>query len=302
MGKHGRNATANPIYSYHERRLDAMQEGYGTTKKRLGSDSLRDTDHCCLSLQPARDPVITPEGYLYDREAILEGLLHQKREIARKMKEYERQRSAHEREQGELEAAAQRDRIEAFAKQEKSVAVGINDHFKERDQELSHASKQLAQPRLHIHTTSGKKEAALPAFWLPSLTPDAKPTLISKPDEQTRCPMTGNVLKIKDLISVKFTPIDPTDKNVLFKEERWKCPITHTVFKKGTEAYVLRPSGRVVSKECVEKVIRPEMVDPISGEKLKESDLIPIKNGGTGFAASGAKLEVKVTGPSLATS
>ena len=34
-----------------------------------------------------------PQGYLYDKEAILEYILHQKREIARKMKEYERQKN-----------------------------------------------------------------------------------------------------------------------------------------------------------------------------------------------------------------
>ena len=36
---------------------------------------------------------IRPQGYLYDKEAILEYILHQKREIARKMKEFERQKN-----------------------------------------------------------------------------------------------------------------------------------------------------------------------------------------------------------------
>jgi len=30
-------------------------------------------------LQPCRDPVITPHGYLYDKEAILEYILKKKR-------------------------------------------------------------------------------------------------------------------------------------------------------------------------------------------------------------------------------
>lgn len=33
----------------------------------------------------------SPDGYLFDKEAILEYILHQKREIARKQKEYEKQ-------------------------------------------------------------------------------------------------------------------------------------------------------------------------------------------------------------------
>lgn len=38
----------------------------------------------------------SPDGYLYDKEAILEYILHQKREIARHMKEYERQKRKEE--------------------------------------------------------------------------------------------------------------------------------------------------------------------------------------------------------------
>lgn len=77
------------------------QEGYGLVSKRLGVDSLPEIDHCCLTLQPARNPVITyvlfslfsffvngvelapltkarPDGFLYDKEAILENIIHQK--------------------------------------------------------------------------------------------------------------------------------------------------------------------------------------------------------------------------------
>jgi nitric oxide synthase-interacting protein len=67
-------------------------------------------------LQPCHDPVVTPDGYLYDREAILECLLHQKKEIARKTKEYEKQKTEQKREQEELAEAEQRAKEEAFFK------------------------------------------------------------------------------------------------------------------------------------------------------------------------------------------
>ena len=38
----------------------------------------------------------SPDGYLYDKEAILEYIIHQKKEIARKLKEYERQKQSQE--------------------------------------------------------------------------------------------------------------------------------------------------------------------------------------------------------------
>ena len=36
--------------------------------------------------------VLRPDGYLYDKEAIVENMLHQKRDIAKKLKEYEKQK------------------------------------------------------------------------------------------------------------------------------------------------------------------------------------------------------------------
>lgn len=38
-----------------------------------------------------RDPVISPYGYVFDREAVLEYYLEQKKENARKLKEWEKQ-------------------------------------------------------------------------------------------------------------------------------------------------------------------------------------------------------------------
>ncbi|CUT99185.1 nitric oxide synthase interacting protein [Echinococcus multilocularis] len=51
-----------------------------------------------------------------------------------------------------------------------------------------------------------------------------------------------------------------------------------------TRCFVLRPSGAVVTREVVEKIIRKEMIDPISGTKLAGSDLIEVRVGCGGFA------------------
>ena len=42
------------------------------------------------------DPVITPDGYIFDREAILEYMVAQKKMIAKKTKEWEKQNAAEE--------------------------------------------------------------------------------------------------------------------------------------------------------------------------------------------------------------
>ena len=49
---------------------------------------------------------------------------------------------------------------------------------------------------------------------------------------------------------------------------------------------VLKTSGNVVCMECVNKFIRKDMLDPINGAKMKESDIIQLIRGGTGFSGS----------------
>jgi hypothetical protein len=44
-----------------------------------------------------QDPLITPEGYLYSREALLENLLQQKKAIKKKMAAYEAQQQDEQR-------------------------------------------------------------------------------------------------------------------------------------------------------------------------------------------------------------
>ena len=91
MTRHGKNCTAGAVYTYHEKQKDSKRSGWGSQKARLSKDSIKDFDCCCLTLQPCKDPVVTKEGYLYEREAILEYILHQKQLIAKKIKEYEKQ-------------------------------------------------------------------------------------------------------------------------------------------------------------------------------------------------------------------
>lgn len=122
MTRHARNCTAGAVYTYHEKKKDAAASGYGTNTQRVGKDSVKDFDCCCLTLQPCRNPVITyvsygiylfvyfclheyfchnlycyrKHGYLFDKESILEYILTKKREYARKLKEYEKQKQKKE--------------------------------------------------------------------------------------------------------------------------------------------------------------------------------------------------------------
>lgn len=58
-------------------------------------------------------------------------------------------------------------------------------------------------------------------------------------------------------------------------------------------------SGDVVTLECVEKLIRKDMICPITGQRLKESDIIVMQRGGTGFAATGLQMQATKEGAAM---
>ncbi|XP_068612788.1 nitric oxide synthase-interacting protein-like [Brachionichthys hirsutus] len=299
MTRHGKNCTAGAVYTYHEKKKDTAASGYGTQSIRLGKDAIKDFDCCCLSLQPCRDPVVTPDGYLYEKQAILEYILHQKKAIAQKMKAYEKQKQA-QKSNNRLESKSEeRERVEKFKKRENSiVSKPINPFISGTStvSEKGRADGTSAESSSDSHAGSSK---SLPSFWIPSLTPESKPTLIKKPSKAVLCPMSGRAIKMNELITVRFTPLDSSLDRValLTRQDRYVCAVTRDVLGNSVPCAVLRPSGAVVTQECVEKLIKKDMVDPLNGEKLHDKDIILMQRGGTGFAASGVDLHAKEARP-----
>ncbi|KAK2916369.1 hypothetical protein Q8A67_000743 [Cirrhinus molitorella] len=298
MTRHGKNCTAGAVYTYHEKKKDTASSGYGTQSVRLGKDAIKDFDCCSLSLQTCRDPVITGDGYLYEKEAILQYILHQKTEIAKKMKAYEKQKRALKSEGQQESTSEERERAEKFKQRENNIVSKPINPFtsgKSKDGESQKASTSSSSS----DTGESSSAPTLPSFWIPSLTPEAKPTLLKKPSKTVLCPMSGCPLKMSDLISVRFTPLDPSLDRValLTRQDRYVCAVTKDTLGNSVPCAALRPSGAVVTMECVEKLIRKDMVDPVTGDKLKEKDIIPIQRGGTGFAGSGVDLKAKEARP-----
>ncbi|XP_001354354.2 nitric oxide synthase-interacting protein homolog [Drosophila pseudoobscura] len=305
MTRHARNCTAGAVYTYNEKKRDAAESGYGTNAQRLGKDSVKSFDCCSLTLQPCRNPVITKQGYLFDKEAILQYIVTKKNEYSRKLKEFERLRRVEEEEITQEANCKQQARMERFVNSEKPTTTP------------AHKSSPVEQPVLPAPSTSAAAIAAsengsisnmangnqkkLPAFWLPSECPNAGAAKAKKPDATIYCPVSSQPLKVKDLIDVKFTPIKDGDtkKSLIAKEVRYMCPITHDALSNAVPCAVLRPTGDVVTLECVDKLIRKDMVHPLTDRKLKEKDIIPLQRGGTGYATTNDKLSAKEQRPML---
>jgi hypothetical protein len=75
----------------HFRYAEKVQAGVGSITQRLGADSQQPFGHCCLSLAPVEDAVMTPSGHIYEREAILEYLLMKTKELKKQARLFEQQ-------------------------------------------------------------------------------------------------------------------------------------------------------------------------------------------------------------------
>lgn len=157
MTRHAKNCTAGTVYTYHERKKDTKKSGYGSKAVRLGKDSVKDFDCCSLTLQPCREPVVTPDGFLYDREAILECLLHQKTEAARKMKAFEKQKKKQEAEEvGKLEDK-ERSKVESFVSMEKRITTKPTNAFT-TSKDKSAAGPSVVQEDQIPSTSNGEQK------------------------------------------------------------------------------------------------------------------------------------------------
>ncbi|XP_008328711.1 nitric oxide synthase-interacting protein [Cynoglossus semilaevis] len=300
MTRHGKNCTAGAVYTYHEKKKDTAASGYGTQSIRLGKDAIKDFDCCCLSLQPCQDPVITPDGYMYDKQAILEYILHQKTEIAKKMKLYEKQKKEQKSTSNLESKSGERETVQRFKTMENSIVSKPINPFVSGQKKGSEVAKPASSSAESSSGSSASSSSqSLPSFWIPSLTPEAKPTLLKKPSKTVLCPMSGRPIKMNELIDVRFTPVDPSLARValLTRQDRYVCAVTRDVLANSIPCAVLRPSGAVVTMECVEKLIKKDMMDPMTGDKLSDRDIIPLQRGGTGFAGSGVALRAKEARP-----
>jgi len=288
MTRHARNCTAGAVYTYHEKKKDAQASGYGTNAQRLGKDSVTNFDCCSLSLQPCRNPVITKDGYLFDKEVILEYIIAKKNEYSRKLKEYERLKKKEADELVNKKAEESEKKVQTFLKNENNIISKPIDGFKSEPSTSS------------ISNMANGKDKVLPSFWVPGQTPHAQKSQLQKPDSTIYCPVSGKQIKVKDLIDVKFTLVkDDDNKSIHTRENRYMCAVTHDILSNSVPCAVLRPTGDVVTLECVEKLIKKDMIHPLTSKKLLEKDIIVMQRGGTGYALTNEKLEAKAERPAL---
>ncbi|KHJ83308.1 hypothetical protein OESDEN_16995 [Oesophagostomum dentatum] len=99
-------------------------------------------------------------------------------------------------------------------------------------------------------------------------------------------------------MEVKFTPIPREDGERKTSKVRYMCAVTHDALTNTTRCAYLKKSKNVVTWDVVERLIKKDWTDPITGEHMTESDIIELQRGGTGYAATN-EVKAKLLRPQL---
>ncbi|MCP9265234.1 Nitric oxide synthase-interacting protein-like [Dirofilaria immitis] len=313
MTRHGKNATASAVYSYSERRKDAKESGYGTLHQRLGADS--ESFMIVKSIQIAND--LNSQGSC---SGILSGT---EKENARKLKEWEKQCKKEEEEAERERHLDEELRLKKFKEAEgtpahpgvkreidtdwPTISAGAAPSGSRTNKRKILKSGRSSGKRLkedEISNVAGEKAKEYPSFWIPQLNPTAE-VKIEKPASfiyraTCFCPLSGRPLKIRELMPVKFTimPDDSGNRSLIARKVRYMCPVTHDALTNTTRCAYLKTSQSVVTMDCVEKIIRKDMIDPLNGKPMKSDDIIELQRGGTGYASTN-EVEAKLVRPQL---
>lgn len=238
-------------------------------------------------MKPCKAPMVSKQGYIFDREAILEYIVTRKSAYKKDMKEWEKQKKMLETALSQKKEAAHDAKVNQFLAEETSV-TGSRAIFSKATSEEKALANAIAQTTRYDHKS-------LPQFWMPR--EDAEPTMKPKPTSEIKCPISGKPIKMKEMVAVSFTPIEDGGTIAGRSDNtRYMCPLSRVTLTNSTSCVVLRPSGKVIAAECVKEFIKKDMIDPFKEVKLTEDDIIKLQSDGTGFGASAkvAKVETAV--------
>jgi len=275
MSRHSQHSNDRSYFTYKER----VEAGFTRTKKDiLSSDAFLPFGHCCLSLKVPKDPVATPDGYVYDREAILEALVQQKLDAQEGQKLFDEQELRKDRQTKQEKQEAQAKEIQDFQDHDMGTSTVDTRH---RTDPKEPDSKKLRKGELLQIDKAKLREKS---FWAKEATPTAAPAELKQVDKSSRCPMSGKKLRVKDLVSIKF---DVTDQK-LFDGGGGRgvfcCAVTKSSINH-QQAVLLKPSGQVVLESVLKDCVYKDGRCPVTGVAVGPQDVIKLKQGGSGFAA-----------------
>ncbi|GMH26911.1 hypothetical protein Nepgr_028754 [Nepenthes gracilis] len=279
--RHSKNNNDLAIFTYDEKR----KLGYGTQKERLGKDSIKPFDACCLCLKLVIDPLCCQRGHIFCKECILECLLAQKKDIQRQLAAHAAQQKQEKGEEEERLMMQKERELDEFNQQNHSAMPRYNDKNYAHGKNDFHGANS-------VKVTSYEEEAlkTMKAFWLPSATPEAA-VKVEAPSTSTICPEGKEKLKLKSLFPIHFTEESNFGRKSSALDRACICPSCKATLTNAMALVVVSSCGHVFCKKCAEKFLAIDKVCLVCNKPCKERNLVSLEKGGTGFAGHDDHLE-----------
>ena len=206
-----RNNTTQSSLTYYERSLLRNPNA----AKRIGGESFKPLDACNLCLSTVSDPVACQQGHLYCRECAISNLITQKAGIEVQKRELEAWQAGEELEKEEARRKARERVVSDFerglglgssssipaaggssrpglmsnGKLEEKVGAKAGERFTFNASAMESAASQAEEQalrKIEMEQAEARK-AKLPAYWLPSLAPEARALPLKDVKLQTTC-------------------------------------------------------------------------------------------------------------------
>jgi len=284
------HSRSHPYNTHTERqRCDS-----GSLKVRLGTDSQLPFGYCSISIHPVDDPVVSPSGHIYSREAILQYLLNKMQEIKDQQTSYENQQHSRERQEVLKKEEETLKDASKFVETNDGVANVVK--RKATDAELQNSDLELRKKKIDEKERDVKMEELKKVnYWITQFTPSSDPAEIKEPPKRPSSPFSGRPLRAKDLIPIELirdSSISNNSSIVQFLCHVSKKNITNQ------KVILLKNTGALMIESVAQELAYPTMTCPITSKKFSKKDILEIVPAASAFSSSG-KVEASKYRPTI---
>jgi len=227
-------------------------------------------------------------GHIYSREAIVSYLLAKNQEIKEARLKHEAQLST-DRDRSVLTRRASEDRrlVEFVKKDGCPAQISKEEHGTSHKRSLGRIINTETEDELR---TSLKRTS----YWLSEAQPQYTAEAIedevrnNPPARRPSSPMSGRPLRMKELIPITLQ----RENLVAGKEGKCICALSGKAITT-QQVILIKKTGVVMIKEFYENLAKSSHVCPVTSKKFKDKDVISLKKGTSGYAASGEVIAKK---------
>lgn len=266
----------------------------GSLKTRLGTDSQLPFGYCSISVHPVNDPVVSPSGHIYSREAILQYLLNKMQEIKEQQTLYEKQLHENERD----EYLKKEEEILKDANKFINTNDGVSNVVKRKatDAELENSYIELRKKKIDEKERDEKMEELKSVnYWITQFTPSADPAKIKEPPKRPSSPFSGRPLRAKDLIPIELIKDSSQSKDR--STVQFLCHVSKKTIT-NQKVILLKNTGALMIESVAQDLAYPTMICPITTKKFSKKDILEILPAASGFSSSG-KVEASKYRPTI---